>query len=476
MYRRLAYGATAAFTLLVGACSGGGDAKGANSSPAAGQPAATVAQPAVSAKAGTVTINALPLSASATDRFLAVAVGPDDKTYAAGFVTDESGDQAFALARLDAKGGLDKAFGKDGVASVNVAAKGKAAEVARSVVIQSTGKIVIAGPIEHDTAATGDAAKDTDVAVVRFDTAGKLDPTFGKDGVAIIDLGTGKATSATAFVGDTSWGMGNLPGDKLIVFAAKLADGLSRTDADYVAIGLTNTGALDPSFGAGGKVVIDLNGSVDNPRDVLVQPDGKIVVCGYTAIDGVIRPILARMNATGSLDTTFGKGGIVNTVMLPGATECYGMARQGADYIVAGYGRGADPNEKVDMLIERIKADGTWDSSFGSAGIARIDIAKEDDRARSVVALPDGRILVAGSGKRTASNADALLVMLSKDGAPDPAFGEKGLLFSDLGGPADTWFGIALSADKKQAIVVGYKGTDAASGGNDDAVVARVTF
>jgi uncharacterized delta-60 repeat protein len=344
------------------------------------------------------------------------------------------------------------------------------------VVVQSTGKIVLAGPVEHDPAATGDAAKDTDIAVVRFDATGKLDPAFGKDGVARIDLGTGKAISATAFVGDNPWGLGNLAGDKLVVFATKLADGTNRTDADYVVVGLTNTGALDSAFGAGGKVVVDLNGSGDNPRGVLVQADGKIVATGYSNSEGVVSPVLIRLNPNGVLDSAFGRGGIATAKVLPGVAESYQVSMQGNDYIIAGYGRGADTAEKVDLIVERFKADGTWDTSFGTSGLVRIDIAKEDDRARTVMVLPDGRILAVGSGKRTAANVDAMLVMLSKDGAPVTTFGENGILISDLGGPADAWYGVALSADKKQVIVAGYKGTDANSGGNDDAVVAHITL
>ncbi|MEO8341833.1 MAG: hypothetical protein ABI604_19385 [Nitrospirota bacterium] len=62
-----------------------------------------------------------------------------------------------------------------GIATVNVAVGGTTAELARGVVVQSGGKIVLAGPIEHDPTASGDAACDTDIGVVRFDTTGQLD-------------------------------------------------------------------------------------------------------------------------------------------------------------------------------------------------------------------------------------------------------------------------------------------------------------
>jgi uncharacterized delta-60 repeat protein len=419
-------------------------------------------------------VSATPLSTTEHDRFMAVAVAPDGKIYGAGFV-NQGGDQAMAVARIDATGALDKTFGTNGFAVANAAVGGKTAELARSVAIQSDGKIVIGGPIEHDTKATGDAAKDTDAAVARFDNTGKLDTTFGKGGIAIIDFGTGKATSATAYVGDTSWGLG-VAGDRVVVFGSKLAAGADRVDTDFVLAALNKDGVLDTTFGTGGMVTVDSKGNgVDNPRNLIVQSDGKIVATGYSRDgDGVVSPVLIRTSATGQLDSAFGTNGLATAKVLPGVAESYSLSQQGDKYVLAGYGRGADANEKVDLIVYRFTGAGQWDSTFGTNGITRIDIAKEDDRARTMTVLPDQRILAVGSGKQTAANIDGMLVLLSKDGAPVTDFGTGGNLISDLGGPADAWYGVAVSSDKKSVIVAGYKGTDAASGGNDDAVVARV--
>jgi uncharacterized delta-60 repeat protein len=414
----------------------------------------------------------LPLNATTHDRFMAVAVAPDGKVYAAGYVI-EGGDQIMAVARLDASGALDRAFGKEGMAAVNAAPGGKAGELARSIVVQSSGKIVIAGPAEHDVAATGDAARDTDVAVARFDATGKLDPTFGTGGVAKIDLGAGRITSGTTFVGDNAWGLGSLPDDRVVVFGSKLADGGGRTDSDYVVVGLTSAGALDAGFGNGGQVVVDLDRSGDSPRNLLVQADGKIVATGYSAgADGVVTPVLIRVTAAGVLDAPFGTNGVATTRILPGVAESYAVAAQGDGYISVGYGRGADAAEKVDVVVERYKSDGSLDRSFGKDGLTRVDVAKDDDRARNVAVLPDGRVLVVGSGKKTPLNVDAMMVLLDRDGAPVAGFGEKGNLISDLGGTADSWYGVALSPDQKYVYVAGYKGTEGS--GNDDSVIARL--
>jgi uncharacterized delta-60 repeat protein len=178
------------------------------------------------------------MSATEADRFFAVTTTTGNGSYAAGFTT-VSDDSHMAVARFGSSGGLDASFGSNGIATVNVAVgAGKKAELARSVVVQSDGKIVITGPIEHDTAATGDAARDTDIAVVRFDPTGQLDQTFGTNGVTRIDLSTG-TVFGTAFRGDTAWGLTLLPGDSLLIVGGKLAGGAGRTDTDYAVVKLT---------------------------------------------------------------------------------------------------------------------------------------------------------------------------------------------------------------------------------------------
>ncbi len=442
----------------------------ASTSAPAGAPAAGLAFDKDFGKDG---ISLLALAASGNDRLYTATPGPDGKTYAAGFIAD-GGDQSLAVVRIDASGKLDKSFGKDGVASVNVAIGGKTLEVARGLAIQSDGRIVIAGPVEHDVAATGDAARDTDVALARFDISGKIDTTFGKSGVAVVDFGTGRATSATAFIADNSWGLVSVAGDRLVLWGSTPAPGADRTDSDYVAVGLTPAGVVDTAFGTDGTFTVDITSSGDSPRNMLAQPDGKIVATGYSNIGGVVQPVMVRFSATGVLDKEFGTGGVATTKILDGVTESYNVTMQGDKYILAGYGRGADSSEKVDLVMERYNADGSWDKTFGTDGLLRVDIAKEDDRARNVIVLPDGRILAAGSGKKTATDIDAMLVLVTKDGQLDASFGDGGIMITDLGGPGDAWYGLTLSADKKSVIVAGYKGADANSGGNDDAVVGRL--
>jgi len=84
-------------------------------------------------------------------------------------------------------------------------------------------------------------------------------------------------------------------------------------------------------------------------------------------------------------------------------------------------------------------------------------------------------VLIAGSGKPSAADINGMIVMLNRNGSLDRSFGRDGILMVDLGGPADSFFGSALTADGKKAIVTGYRGSDLASvARGDDARVVRV--
>ena len=421
----------------------------------------------------------LPISLSATeaDRFQTVIATTGNQYYAAGFVT-VSEDAHMAVARFGTTGGLDASFGQGGIATVNVAVgAGKKAEFARGAVIQSDGKIVIAGPIEHDTAATGDAARDTDIAVVRFNPTGQLDPTFGTNGIVRLDLSTG-TVSGTAFRGDTSWGLTLLPGDNLLVVGGKKADGAGRTDIDYAIVKLTAGGLLDTTFGTNGIFTLDVGTGNDSPRTAILQPDGKIVVSCHTSDAGVVTTVLFRLLPTGQLDPSFGVNGIVNAAILAFVAEAYDVALQGQNLVIAGYGRDASTGT-VDIISARFLPNGTWDKTYGDNGVGIIDVAGQDDRSRKLEVLPDGHVLIVGQGKPTATTQDAALVLLTPNGQRETRLNGNGVALIDFGGSTDALFGLALSPDKTRGVVVGWKGVDAGAvspTNNDDSRVVRFSI
>src|SRR5215213_9148566 len=163
-----------AVTLALVACGGDDDKKtgGSSASTSSTSAPAKAAKISLDSSFGTNGVLNVALSATTHDRFMAITTSADGKAvYAAGFVL-ENGDQAMAVTKFDDKGVIDKTFGTNGTALANVTPGGKTAELARGIAVQSDGKIIVGGPAEANATATGDAARDTDIAVARFDATG----------------------------------------------------------------------------------------------------------------------------------------------------------------------------------------------------------------------------------------------------------------------------------------------------------------
>jgi uncharacterized delta-60 repeat protein len=413
-------------------------------------------------------VQAAALSTTEHDRLLTAAFDPGNRLYAAGWVA-QGADQAMAVTRFRPDGSVDTGYGTAGVATVNVAVGGKAVELARSVVVQAGGKAVVAGPVEHDPAAPGDAAKDTDIALARFDEAGRLDPTFGTGGVVRLDLSTG-VVDGTSFRGDTAWGLLKLSGDRLVVVGSQIGAGGGRTDADFAVIRLNADGTRDPGFGTGGTALVGVGPNVSEvPKTAIELPDGRLVVAGYAKVGDVVSPVLFRLTPAGALDPSFGEGGIAIRPFLGAVTEAYSVAQAGGRLVTTGYGKDT-AEAKVDLVANGFTLDGAVDRAFGANGMTRVDVAGEDDRGRNLVALPDGRSILVGSGKN-AANIDGMVVRLTADGNLDPGFGQGGRRLFDVGGPNDSFFGVALSPDGSRVAVVGYLGRETGTAEKDDAAV-----
>ena len=415
------------------------------------------------------TVQTVALSTSGHDRLLGAVFDSTNRLYAAGWVADGT-DQMMAVTRVSADGTVDTGFGDRGVATMNVAKGGKAVELALGVIVQSDGKVVVAGPVEHDPAASGDQAKDTDIALVRFDASGRPDPGFGSGGVVRLDLSTGVA-EGTAFRGDTAWGLVKLTGDRLLVVGNQVGVGSGRTDLDFAVVRLDRDGTKDTGFGAGGTALVGVGPNIsESPKTAVELPDGKVVVAGYATVGGVVAPVLFRLTSAGALDPAFGDGGIAVRPVLGNVAEAYSVALAGNRLVTTGYGKDT-AEAKVDLIANGFTLDGALDRSFGTNGVTRVDVAGDDDRGRNLVALPDGRTILVGSGKPGGSDIDAMVVRLTPTGGLDAGYGQAGRKLYDVGGPNDAFFGVAVSPDGSRVAAVGYLGRDTGGDEKDDGAV-----
>lgn len=292
-------------------------------------------------------------------------------------------------------GALDPAFGSGGVVTTTIASGGSAAE---ALAVQTDGKILAGG-------ATSVGPESDEFALARYNTNGSLDTSFGSGGKVTTAVGSGSAIHALALQSD---------GKIVVAGGADSGFALARYNPD---------GSLDMSFGTGGKVEtpIPVSGGAE-AHAIALQADGKIVVGGPSGDNRDF--VLARYNANGSPDTSFGTGGIVTTAT--GYLAAVALQPDGKIIAAGGGGPG--------FALARYDANGSLDTSFGPGGIVTEDLGPGDEAATGVVLQPDGKIVVGG----TADGHFALL-RFGADGKVDPNFGWfVGSLNSPMDGQALT--------------------------------------
>ena len=268
----------------------------------------------------TTDIGAFPSSDFAYDL---AAVQADGKIVVAGttYVTGSSTDSDFAVARYNSDGSLDTSFGTGGRVVTDLfryqsGDNWPSDDQAQAVAIQTDGKILVAG---YSYQVTYQGTQGWDFAIVRYNSDGTLDTSFGVGGTATADLGS---------VNDYAYGIAVDAAGKLVLAGCSGHDfGVARFNSD---------GSLDTDFDDDGRVITDVTGGSDDANGLAIQADGKIVVAGRSYRGDVTGYdfALARYNIDGSLDTSFGTDGKVTTDFAGGSDEVTGVAIQGDGQIV----------------------------------------------------------------------------------------------------------------------------------------------
>ena len=367
----------------------------------------------------------------------ATAIQPDGRILAAG-VSNARGTYDFALARYTSTHELDPSFGDGGVVLTDF---GKSYDWAYALALQPDGKILVAG--------VSDASGSKDFALARFNPDGALDPTFGEGGLV-----TDRMRSLTA---DIIRGIAVQPDGRIVVGGVSYEDVVTLgPNADFMVARYLPDGSHDLSFGVGGVMTTDFgNGSYDEPYALALQPDGKVVLGGYTndsggpgVLFGADQLALARYGPSGLLDPTFGTGGkvVFDGGSLDERILALAVASDGG-LLAAGYVNG---EKRSDLLLARLRTDGTMVSGFGTTGkgLSVIDLGTHSERLSSLVLQPDGKI-VAGGQTAIANNADFAVFRYDAGGILDRSFGHNGIATFDFDGREDRVHAVALQSDGK---------------------------
>ena len=382
-----------------------------------------------------------------------IAVQDDGKVLVAGFAYTQSGpaDAAVFVARLLPNGTPDTGFGTNGVTIANVTPGSD--DIGNSVAIGPGGVIYVGGYTDPAGSDGGD------FLLLRFTSAGQLDPAFSGDGIATLNAGGNL---------DVGRGVAVQPSDGLPVLAGPGGPG-----NDFAVARFTAQGVPDVSFDGDGLAFVSLTNGFDTATSVLIEPDGSIVVGGQ-AFDQNIQPKfwIVRLTGAGQPDPNFGNAGKA-TIAGSGNQSAFGIARDsGGNLLEVGEQLTATQSSFTRYFdVARFTSGGQPDTTFGGGagfvtpqftGPAGVRTAS----GRAVIPTATG-ILVGGPAFGDGTGDDFTLATLTPAGALDP---NRPVKLFDIAGANDSLNAMALQA---AGIVMG--GTcDRTDLGRPDACAARV--
>jgi len=326
---------------------------------------------------------------------------------------------------------MDPDFGTTGWVTTGVGSFDNAA----GVVVQSDGKIVVAGC----GLMNGDTRQ---LVVMRLLGGGGMDPDFGTGGRTIF----GPPEQFNEQVNGVA-----LDGLGRVVVVGKGRDGV-------LVARLTAGGVPDASFGSEGIVQTEVVRPDAEGRAIAVQPDGRILVAGlYRRADNKAAPLLLRFLENGALDPQFGTQGQFR-IEDTGVLNALALKADGG--ILAG------GDASGDFLILQLLARGSFDPLFGSGGFTTLD-ATGQDHITALAVTNIGKIIFAGDSTQ-AGRSYALTGRLRSNGVLDTTFGGGGVTYSQFG-TEDKFRAVTLTTTGKSVAA----GSSVAVDGSSRFAVAR---
>lgn len=368
-----------------------------------------------------------------------LAVQPNGKIILAGHVGESFlQNSAIALVRYNANGTLDNTFSGDGKVTTNLF---DSTAVANSVVLQSNGRIIIGG---YGADPTSD---NSNFLMLRYTANGTPDNSFGKSGIVTTDF-DGAFDEVSSII---------LQPDGHIV-AAGVAFNRKADNGDYALARYDANGSLDKKFGRKGTVTDYYDAGSSRMNAVAVQADGKVLVAGGAYANNNLSDFgLTRYNANGTVDKGFGDEGKVTTDFLDDNDEAFAMAVQPDGKIVLAGFTFNNTIFRDEFAIARYNPNGSPDKKFGRKGKI-VTALKADNISFGGLALqPDGKIVVAGSVSYEGSvGSNGILLRYTVDGEPDKSFDGDGKAVTEFTSFSDEFFtSVALQTDGK-IVAAGY--------------------
>ncbi len=320
-------------------------------------------------------------------------------------------------------GDLYEDFGTDGISTFDYLG---IEQIAYDMVIKDNDKIIAAGL--HGSQAL----------VVRFKANGAIDPSFGFNGMVLIDLGGNEYITAVA-----------LKPDGKIVFAGNASS--------TVFIGqLLNDGSFDTGFDVDGILEI-YSYKMEEIEDIEVLPNGKILVAGFNVVDSEGQATIARIRPDGYIDVTFGENGFAYVGVDDAGLVYYALTIAEDEKIIS-TGYSVDYDDVTKCILTKHNSDGTIDDSFGDNGLLTFGGSEHPMWGTSVIVDNNNKIVIGGIiDFGWPEDGDLFLQRLFLDGSYDYDFGSSGIQSYNTGGPEEVLFSLSQQDDDKY-VFTGFTG------------------
>ncbi len=332
-------------------------------------------------------------------------------------------------------GTVDKTFTSTGYANLDY---GGPNERASTIALQADGKIVIIG----ENIVSADPTQDK-LMIARIDAKGQKDNTFGSAGVLKTDTGDKKEYGRDGLV---------LSDGKILALSSSLVG----TTNNMVVVRTTSAGALDATFGTGGKYVFS-KGSGGIARSMALQKDGKIVVGGESGG----KFIVIRLSADGVPDATFGTAGVVTLSTVKAVTAVTTskiLIQKDGKIILVGSGFDADNNSS--LAVARFTTTGAVDATYGTDGLAEIDYTGNEFFYCAALQSDDKLVVGGKFAPLTAAKYETFAARLTTTGAKDATFGTTGFYRGDLSAAQEEMRGMDIQSWDGKIVMGGYIGDD----------------
>jgi len=304
-----------------------------------------------------------------------IALQPDGKI----LMTGDNGD--FTLIRYTVNGITDSTFGNNGIVVTDLGGY----DESFNVKVKPDGKILVCGTAgDSHNSANG-------FTLVQYTDKGLLDSTFGINGIA-------KKTNGNAY------SMAIQDNGKVLLGGGISVNSNVFTGSDFNLIRFNSNGTIDTTFGNKGQVITDIQRGDDIIHSIVIQSDGKIVCAGETQDSTFKEDVgLVRYDSNGTIDSTFGVNGKVLTAIGQYDDNGYNVILEPngrmivpATTFTKNFPFDPDPFLNGNFALLRYNVNGTLDSSFGKRGIVITDFSGYDDEATNCALQADGKIIVVG--------------------------------------------------------------------------------